>query len=225
VTAPKLETPRECVVLLHGLWRSERSLAGLGKHLEREGFEVVSHGYDSAGASIAEHARELAARLPELVPAAAPRIHFVTHSLGGIVVRQLLDDRPVERLGRVVMLAPPNRGSELADALRDNRLFRALLGPTLAELGTGESDPPRTLGPVTFECGVIAGDFNFLGGLAFDGPNDGRVSVESTKVEGMTDFLVVHHGHATLMNAGDVKRQVVHFLRHGRFEHSRGKDP
>jgi pimeloyl-ACP methyl ester carboxylesterase len=217
--------PREVVVLVHGLLRTSRSLAHLGRHLEREGFAVANYAYRSTRSTIAEQAEELARRLPELVPAQAPQVHFVTHSLGGIVVRQLLKNQRLDRLGRVVMLAPPNQGSELADALAGKKFFRWVLGPTLAELQTGDAGVPNDLGPVDFPCGVIAGDFNFLGGLVFDGPNDGRVSVESAKVDGMADFLVVRHGHAFLMNSRDVKRQVTHFLRTGCFDRAGGDSP
>jgi pimeloyl-ACP methyl ester carboxylesterase len=215
---------RECVVLVHGLGRTERSLDSLGDRLEDEGYATVRYRYHSTRASIEEHAAELARRLDELVPAGTSRVHFVTHSLGGIVVRQLLSERALRLpapLGSVVMLAPPNQGSELADALRDAGLLRPLLGPAAAELGTREEDVPRRLGPVAFPCGVITGDLslNPLNPWLFDGPSDGKVAVDRAKVEGMADFLVVHHGHSFLMNADDVQVQVVRFLRTGRFDH------
>jgi triacylglycerol lipase len=212
----------DCVVLVHGLWRTEGSFRSLARRLEGEGFAVAAFGYPSRKGTVAEHAGELARALPQLVPADAPRVHFVTHSLGGIVVRQLVHERgataPLDRLGRVVMLAPPNQGSELADVLRRNRVARWLCGPVLAELGTGSADPPRRLGPVAFECGVLTGDRTWLGPLLFPGPSDGKVSIESARVDGMADFLVVPHGHSFLMNADDVQRQVVAFLRNGRFD-------
>jgi len=216
------DRPTETVVLLHGLGRSATSLRSLARRLADEGFAVVNYDYASTRRDVASHAAELASRLPELLPAGTQRIHFVTHSLGGIVVRRLLADHAIDRLGRVVMLAPPNRGSELADALREVGILGTLLGPASVELGTRPTDAPKSLGPVRFECGVIAGDssFNVLGPFLFDGPNDGKVSVESAKVDGMADFLVVHHGHTFLMDADDVQAQVVHFLRHGGFDHS-----
>ena len=217
MVAPDPVTAPECVVLVHGRGRTKQSMAPIGRLLEKAGFHVANYGYRSVSAPIAEHAGELARRLPELVPAEAPRVHFVTHSLGGIVVRQLAKDHPVDRMGRVVMLAPPNQGSEVAEAIRDVEIVRALLGRHLAELGTREGDPPRTLGPVSFECGVITGDFSLWGKLFFDGANDGLVSVEGAKVAGMVDFLVVHHGHSFLMNCDDVQQQVLAFLRTGRF--------
>ena len=217
MVAPDPVTARECVVLVHGRGRTKQSMAPIGRQLEQAGFVVANYGYRSVSAPIAEHAAELARRLPELVPADAPKVHFVTHSLGGIVVRQLAKDHPVDRMGRVVMLAPPNQGSEVAEAVRDIEIVRALLGRNLAELGTREGDPPRSLGPVSFECGVITGDFSLWGRLFHDGANDGLVSIEGARVEGMVDFLVVHHGHSFLMNCDDVQQQVLAFLRTGRF--------
>src|SRR5262249_39286293 len=112
------------------------------------------------------------------------KIHFVTHSLGGILLRQYLADHSVENLGRVVMLGPPNHGSEVVDHLDHLAPGRWVLGPAGRELGTGPEDPPNQLGPVAFDCGVIAGDrsHNFLFSLWLPGPDDGKVSVESTKV-------------------------------------------
>lgn len=210
------------VVLVHGLGRSAGSLSSLARRLAAEGFEVVKHDYPSTAGSIDEHAAALDRRLTELDADPRASFHFVTHSLGGIVVRALARNHGAGRIARVVMLGPPNQGSELADLLRDAGILGPLLGPSAESLGTGEDDAPRALGPVPFECGVIAGDrsLNPFGGLIFDGPNDGKVSVEGAKVDGMRDFLVVHHGHTFLMNADDVQRQVVRFLREGAFDHA-----
>jgi pimeloyl-ACP methyl ester carboxylesterase len=220
---PKGSAPRECVVLVHGLWRTTSSMSTLAERLEKEGYAVVNYGYAWRDGAIPDHGDELARRLPELVPASAPRVHFVTHSLGGVVVRQMVHDHagepPVDRIGRVVMLAPPNGGSELADLLRRNGIARWICGPSLSDLGTSSSDPPHKLGAVRFECGVLTGDQTIFGGLVFDGPSDGKVSLASARVEGLADFLVVPHGHSLLMYAEDVQHQVVAFLRDGRFEH------
>jgi pimeloyl-ACP methyl ester carboxylesterase len=233
VTKPDPAAATECVVLLHGLGRSSGSLEPLARRLREAGYAVVNYDYATTRADLDGHASELARRLPEFVDRAAggtptgavppiSKVHFVTHSLGGIVVRKLLAEHTIANLGRVVMLAPPNRGSELADTLREVGILEWSLGPAAVELGTREGDAPRSLGPVAFECGVIAGDVNFnpFGKLIFDGPNDGKVSVDGAKVDGMTDFLVVHHGHTFLMNAKDVQDQVVLFLRTGRFDHA-----
>ncbi len=147
------------------------------------------------------------------------RIHFVTHSLGGIVLRYYLKENQLHNLGRVVMLSPPNQGSELVDNLRDNILFKIVTGPSGQQLGTDSSSVPITLGPVDFELGIIAGNrsLNPIFSHLIPGEGDGRVSVERSKVEGMADFLIVPQAHPFIMNSPEVIEQTVYFLEHGRF--------
>jgi pimeloyl-ACP methyl ester carboxylesterase len=147
------------------------------------------------------------------------KIHFVTHSLGGIVLRQYLSEHRIENLGRVVMLAPPNRGSELADRLKNNCLYRLATGPAGQQLGTSDSSVPNRLGPADFELGVIAGNrsLNPLFSWWIPGPDDGKVSVRSTRLAGMQDFLVVHHSHTWMAWSSEVSAAVAQFLRSGCF--------
>jgi len=147
------------------------------------------------------------------------RIHFVAHSLGGIVLRYYLKENQLYNLGRVVMLSPPNQGSELVDSLRDNILFKIVTGPSGQQLGTDSSSVPITLGPVDFELGIIAGNrsLNPIFSHLIPGEDDGRVLVERSKVEGMADFLVVPQAHPFIMNSPEVIEQTVCFLEHGRF--------
>jgi pimeloyl-ACP methyl ester carboxylesterase len=153
--------------------------------------------------------------------AGAGRIHFVTHSMGGILVRYYLSRHSVERLGRVVMLSPPNQGSEVADELKDVSLYEWVNGPAALQLGTGPDSIPAGLGPVHYPAGIITGNRSafydaWLTNM-IPGEDDGKVSVERAKVEGMADFLVVPHTHTFIMSAPDVIEQTVHFLQHGRF--------
>ena len=147
------------------------------------------------------------------------RIHFVAHSLGGIVLRYYLKENQLHNLGRVVMLSPPNQGSELVDNLRDNILFKIVTGPSGQQLGTDSSSVPITLGPVDFELGIIAGNrsLNPIFSHLIPGEDDGRMSVERSKVEGMADFLIVPQVHPFIMNSPEVIEQTVYFLEHGRF--------
>ncbi len=147
------------------------------------------------------------------------RIHFVTHSLGGIVLRYYLKENQLHNLGRVVMLSPPNQGSELVDNLRDNILFKIVTGPSGQQLGTDSSSVPITLGAVDFELGIIVGNrsLNLILSHLIPGEDDGRVSVERSKVEGMADFLIVPQVHPFIMNSPEVIEQTVCFLEHGRF--------
>jgi pimeloyl-ACP methyl ester carboxylesterase len=149
-------------------------------------------------------------------------VHFVTHSLGGILVRYYLAERPLPRLGRVVMLAPPNQGSEVVDRLKEMPGFRLLNGPAGDQLGTDAESLPRSLGPVAFELGIIAGSatFNPILSLYLPNPDDGKVSVSSTRVDGMSDFIVLPYTHTFMMQAPEVASQAIEFIRHGEFSRS-----
>ena len=210
----------EGVILLHGLCRTDQSMAKMATRLEQEGFVVVNVDYPSRTAAIETLASEVigtALRDPKL--AQTDKIHFVTHSMGGILVRQYLKHGTIDRLGRVVMLAPPNQGTELVDKLGDLVFFEMLNGPAGNQLGTGTNSLPKQLGPVAFELGVIAGDrsINWINSRLIKGRDDGKVSVESTKVPGMQDHLVIHATHPFIMQNDAAIRATIQFLRQGRF--------
>jgi len=214
--------PDECVFLVHGLGRSRHSMGIMKRRLKREGYKVVSFGYDSRKLTVDEAVEELQQAVSnELSGVDAPtRINFVSHSLGGILIRKLMKtDRPAQ-LGRVVMLSPPNKGSELPDKLGKIKLYRKVTGPAGLELGTEKDSYPNKLGRVDFPLGVITGDrsFNLLYSKCIPGKDDGKVSVNSAKVEGMADFLVVHSSHTWIMNRKMVFKQVAAFLRDGKFD-------
>lgn len=149
-------------------------------------------------------------------------IHFVTHSLGGILVRYYLERRRIPTLGRVVMVAPPNQGSEVVDNYRNFPGFQAVSGPAGLQLGTEEASVPKQLGPVDYEVGVIAGTetFNPVLSLFLPDSDDGKVSVESTKVGGMSDFVEVPHSHPFMMQAAPVIEYAILFIESGRFMHA-----
>lgn len=210
--------PRETVVLVHGLGRSERAMQPLARRLEEAGYVVHALRYESTEKSPDALVADLDAAIARCC-AEAPRLHFVTHSLGGILLRAELAERPPPQLGRVVMLAPPNHGSELADWLHGTTALRALMGPTASELGTGAESLPNRLPPVHYEVGVIAGSdsLNPIGSRMIPGEDDGTVSVESARVEGMSDFLVLPVSHTMILLSGDAAEQTLAFLRTGRF--------
>lgn len=216
---------QDTIVFLHGLGRTWLSMAWLASQARQRGYAVVNHGYRSRRHSVEEHARQL--RIVVEAITCEGRIHFITHSLGGIIVRAMLADRGArpDCLGRVVMLSPPNQGSELADFLSGNPVFHAVLGPSAGELGTAESSTPNRLGPVDFEVGVITGDSSLLPWTAriFPGPGDGKVTVERAQVSGMRDFLVVKRSHSFIMYGSDVAEAAFHFLEHGRFPIERAR--
>ena len=210
-----------CVVLLHGLARTSASMKPLENALSKEGYFVANIDYPSRSASISELAGPAIEDGLTACPKTADEVHFVTHSLGGILIRYYLESSDIERLGRVVMIGPPNQGSEVVDTYRNVPGYRLLNGPAGLELGTDEQSTPARLGPVSFPLGVIAGTktFNPILSLSLPNPDDGKVSVEKTKVEGMHDFIAVPHTHTFMMRAPLVLEQTVHFLKHGVFLH------
>src|SRR5947208_8700095 len=185
------------VILLHGLGRTPLSMKRIEWTLQKQNYCVINVRYPSTRVSIPDAANHwLDDVLENQITDHTAKIHFVAHSLGGIVLRQYLTDHEIPNLGRVVMLAPPNHGSELADRLRNNCLYRLATGPAGQQLGTSESSVPSQLGPVDFELGVIAGDrsLNPLFSSWISGPDDGKVSVRSARMPGI-EFLLIHRSH------------------------------
>ncbi len=219
--APGDAPAAECVVLLHGLGRTPTAMRVMEHALVRQGYRVVNIGYPSLRVPLEQLADvHLHNALATRLPAEVARVHFVTHSFGGLLVRQYLANHDFPKLGRVVMLAPPNQGSELADSARRNSLARRLAGPNLARLGTSPGDVPKQLGPVAFELGVIAGDrsLNPIASAFLPGPDDGKVAVTSTRIAGMQDHLVVHRSHLGIKWDARTQAQTAYFLAHGRFQ-------
>jgi triacylglycerol lipase len=212
---------QDCVILLHGLARTSLSMKGAEWYFKRRGYRVINARFPTSGVSVEQISQQyLAPLLASEIPRSAAKIDFVTHSQGGILLRQYLSEHDLPNLGRVVMLAPPNHGSEIIDRLKANRLTRPFLGPGYRELGTDAGALPNQLGPVNFDCGVIAGDrsLNLLLSSMLAGPNDGKVTVASAQVDGMRDFLVLPYSHTWLMWRKTTLRQIQCFLVTGRFE-------
>jgi hypothetical protein len=184
-----------------------------------QGFRVINIGYPSRKYPIEQLAEYIGRRINERCTDGNKKIHFVTHSLGGIVLRCYLKGNPLPNLGRVVMLSPPNQGSELVNIFRGNVLFKIAAGPAGAQLGTEPTSVPNVLGPVDFEVGIITGNgsLNPIFSHLIPGAGDGRVSVKRSKVDGMADFMTVPQHHSFIMNSSEVIKQVVYFLENAKF--------
>ena len=211
----------ESVVLLHGMARTARSMRHMQDALSHSGYAVANVGYPSRKHSISELAPlAIEAGIAECrKQRAAGKIHFVTHSLGGILLRYYTNDRDISDLGRVVMLGPPNQGSAAADAWRRIPGFGWLNGPAAYELGKGLDSVPLSLPRPAFECAVIAGDRSIdpVPSALLDKPNDGRVTVADTRLDGMTAFRQVHATHAFMMRNSQVIELTRAFLATGNF--------
>ena len=210
----------ESVIVLHGLRRTPASMAILVARLEDAGYGVTSFGYSSTSEPMEALIDQLEAAVALCCADHPEDVHFVTHSMGGVLVRSYLSQQPEPHNGRVVMLSPPSQGSEIVDAFADSPRLRALfVGPAASELGTDSAGIARKLGPVRFDLGIITGDKSLspIGSWVIPGPDDGKVAVGRANVEGSADFLVISATHTFIMNRADVAEEVTYFLRQGRF--------
>jgi len=211
----------EQVVLLHGLGRTGTAMFLLQKRIRDAGFATHSIEY----ASLQEPPDVILEKVSEQIKLCCQEdsrpVHFVAHSLGGLIVRAYLDQKPLENLGRVVLLGTPNQGSELVDIYGDSWLFK-IIGPTARLLGTDDNSFPNRIGPPYYPLGIIAGtsSFNPITDDHLPGPDDGLVSVRSTKIDGMTDFLLVDTSHSMMRYNEAVANETIHFLKKGRFSQS-----
>jgi pimeloyl-ACP methyl ester carboxylesterase len=221
IVSPSLYA-KDCVIFFHGLARTSNSMDKIALAFLNEGYEVANIDYPSRKLPIEELAG-IAVRNGLEKCSSDSTTHFVTHSLGGILVRYYFEKNTLSNLGRVVMLAPPNQGSEVVDNFRNIPGYTMVNGPAGSQLGTTKESVPSKLGAVDFELGIIAGtkSVNIILSQFLPNPDDGKVSTERTKVEGMRDFITVPHSHPFIMQSPDVIKQTILFIKHGYFDHEK----
>ena len=221
-TAEPCVTPKPAtVVLLHGMARSSKAMNKMEKALLADGYQVINVDYPSTTATIEELTVQVFKTIEPKIKD-AETIHFVTHSMGGIMLRQYLQDHDIPNLGRVVMLAPPSHGSEVTDKLGGIFLYKWINGPAGNQLGTGTNSLPLRLKAPAFELGIIAGDrsINPFLSMLIPGPDDGKVSLSRVKPSVYTDYLQLHVTHPCMVWNRKVIAKTKHFLKHGAFEQS-----
>jgi pimeloyl-ACP methyl ester carboxylesterase len=210
----------DCVVLLHGIFRGRRSMEKLARFLGAGGYRTLNLDYPSMRQPIEAMVEHIHPRISAFARSAPGKLHFVGHSMGGLVIRAHLHRFRPQNLGRVVMLGTPNQGSEIADVLKDRWTYKRVFGPAGQQLVTGLATADTLLGRIDYELGVIAGSRTIdpISSLIIGDPNDGRVSIERTKIAGMKDHVVVAASHAFLPAKRQVHGLVLEFLRRGRFQ-------
>ncbi|MGQ0621751.1 MAG: esterase/lipase family protein [Panacagrimonas sp.] len=212
------------VIVIHGLARSASPMEKLATAARNQGYAVFNLDYPSTSARVEVLVdAHLVPVVRQAVESGATRIHFLTHSMGGILVRQFLATHELPpQLGRVVMMGPPNRGSELVDTFGWLPVFQWIYGPAGRQLGTGPDSLPNRLPPVSYPVGVIAGSSTIspLYSWIIPGRDDGKVAVKRTQVQGMADFVDLPVNHTWMMRNDEVIRQSLYFLREGRFDHA-----
>jgi triacylglycerol lipase len=222
-TAQSAPPMNEHVILLHGLCRTSASMTKMERALTQAGYRVWNIDYPSRTNTVAGLSESvLPAAIRDCRKAGAERIHFVGHSLGAILIRDYLARHELAEVGRVVMLGPPNRGSEVVDKLGSWWLFRKINGPAGSELGTAPDSAPNRIAPLhsNIAVGIIAGNrsINWINSLMIPGPDDGKVSVDRTRLKDATGHLVLRTAHPFLMKNSIAIKQTIRFLRDGQFE-------
>ncbi len=216
---------QDLVILVHGLARSSTAMWLLEYRLEAAGYNTCAINYPSLG----EPPEEILTVISNEIERCqrrhleSPQTHFVTHSLGGPLIRAYLSAHHLSKLGRVVMLSPPNHGSDLVERFGDWEISRYFLGPTGLSLTSDHTSWLARKYKTPYDIGIIAGNFTFnpLAAYFLDGRDDGAVSIEDMKLPHMTDFMEVSATHVTIRYSLVAADQTRHFLKNGQFDYPR----
>lgn len=197
---------KDYVVLLHGFWRTAKSMRKIEKVLTKKGYSVINVDYPSRREKIENLSNNYLKKcIEKQCTDKYKKIHFVTHSMGGIIVRYFLSKHKLTNIGKVIMIAPPNKGSKLADYLSTFSMLSTILGPALKQLRTAKNSLPNKIAPPEYPVGIIAGKY------------DEKVHVESAKLKNMRDFILVPSTHTYIMDSDRVIKAVQRFLEEGKF--------
>ena len=213
-----INTSNDTVVLLHGLGRTKKSMSSLEKTLKKNGYHVINLNYPSKKHTIKTLVDTYLKPVIDTIPP-DQTIHFVTHSMGGILVRYYLNEYPLSSCGHIVQIAPPNHGSELVDHLGKYAFFQNVMGPAFQELSTQNQSVPNQLPIPSYSIGIIIGtaSLNPYFSYLIPGEDDGKVSTKSALLPNKP-FTTVNSSHSFIMKHTIVKQQVMHFLQSGTFK-------
>jgi pimeloyl-ACP methyl ester carboxylesterase len=207
------------VVILHGIFRTQCSMRGLADFLKREGYAVFNLGYASTRFPLETLAEHIHPRIDAFAATVSGRVHFIGYSMGGLLIRAYLHRHRPQHLGHVVMAGTPNGGSEVADRMKDWRLYRVLYGPAGQQLITDQGGFASAFGAVDYPLGIIAGNRTLdpISSRWIGKPNDGKVSIDSTRLAGMTDHIIIAATHTLFPGNRTMWRLALEFLRSGKF--------
>jgi len=208
------------VVLLHGISRTARSFRKMQVAIERAGYATLNLDYESRRKGLDALAEDIHPAIELFADGVTGSVHFVCHSMGGLLARVYLAKHRPQRLGRVVMLGTPNGGSEIADSLKNLAAYRAFFGPAGQQLVTRRDAALNAMLPaIDYPVGIIAGDRSIypMGAALLPRPHDGRVSVANTRIDGMTDHMIISTTHPWLVRNDQAIEQTLAFLKDGKF--------
>jgi len=208
------------LIVLHGIGRTNQNMQTVSDHFTAQGYLVLNLNYASRDKELKNLSTDIHQKITKFTTDPNKPIHFITHSMGGLVARAYITQYKPKNIARVVMLGPPNQGSEVADFFKENWLFQGYYGPAGQQLKTDQQMIKAVLGEVNFDLGVIAGDRSIdpVSSIIIPGKDDGKVAIERTKVSGMADHIVLHVTHTFMMKNKQVIEQAQYFIEHGFFK-------
>lgn len=214
----------ECVVLLHGFGRSSFSLGRINSNLQEHGYKTLPIDYPSRRFHVFQLVEQFIMPKINKEISSCSKIHFVGYSMGGIMVRYIIANHRPKNLGRVVYIATPHTGVEVVNNLGKYIWFKTIFGPAVQDLAVGTEFLKKLPPAADYESGVISGNFSvnpFTSLFLISGDDDGTISVESTKINGMKDHIILNSTHNMLLYNQEVIEEVEYFIRNGEFRKNR----